>query len=247
MDLTVITCNYNTPDLTINMLKSLKLVSSELPKVLVMNTSKSHQRNALDDNDIPYYNFRHGIHGEAVNLGLKKITTRYALLVDTDVIFLQDWQKPFQKLKDGNFTMLGKVVGDCGGKSLYERVEPWYCFMDLTHIKSIKARFFDVDRTKASKTTNKVYDVGSTLFEDVTKAGGLIGNVDLEGKYFKHYGGMSWRTQKYNPNVGDTDIDFGGTHPHKVLYDIGLRVRQEYDRETAYLEDVNIKGEYSYE
>lgn len=247
MDITVIACNYNTPDLTINMLKSLKEVSSELPKVLIMNTSKSHQANELDENEIPYYNFRHGIHGEAVNLGLKKIATRYALLVDSDVIFLKDWKKPFEKLRDGNFTMLGKVVGNVGEKRLYERVEPWYCFMDLAHIKAMKTRFFDSDRTKASKSTDKVYDIGSTLFEDVTKAGGLIGNVDLEGKYFKHYGGMSWRTQKFNPTQGDTDIDFGGTHPHQVLYDIGMRVRQEYDRETAYLKDVNIKGVYSYE
>lgn len=247
MDLTLLTCNYNTPDLTVNLLKSLKEVSSELPKVVVMNTSKSHYENALDENNIPYYNFRHGIHGEAVNLGLRKIKTRYALLVDTDVIFLKDWKVPFERFKAGNFTLMGKVVGNVGEKQLYERVEPWYCFIDIAHIKQMRSQFFDRERTKASKETSKVYDVGSTMFEDVTKTGGLVANVDLEGKYFKHYGGMSWRTQKFNPDQVDTDIDFGGTHPHRILHDIGLKVRQEYDQETRYLKDVNIKDVFSYE
>lgn len=249
MSLTVLTCNYNTPDVTVNMLKSLKYVAGEgpLPKVMVMNTSKSWQRNELDENEVPYYNFRHGIHGEAVNLALKKIETRYVLLVDSDIIFLQDWRKPFQRFVDGNFTLMGKVVGNVAGKQLYERVEPWYCFIDLHRLKANKIKFFDGDRTKASKLTDKVYDVGSTMFEDVTIQGGLVANVDLEGKYFKHYGGMSWRTQKFNPNDGDTDIDFGGTHPHRILYDIGMRVRATYEEETQYLKDVNIKGVFKYE
>lgn len=230
------------------MLKSLKLTASELPKVMVMNTSKSHLRNELDENSIPYYNFRNGTHGEAVNLGLKKINTRYVLLVDSDIIFLKDYQKAFDKFKNNQLTLMGNVVGDVGKKRLHPRVEPWYCFIDLNFLKSFKIEFFDRERTKKSKEEgNIIYDVGSTMFEDITKAGGLVGNVDLEGKYFKHYEGMSWRTQKFNPNQGDTDIDFGGTHPHRELYDVGVRVRQEYDRETTYLQNVNIKEKFKYE
>lgn len=247
MDLTILTCNYNTPDLTVNMLKSLKYVSDgkPLPKVVVINTSKSHQECELDTNKIPYYNFRHGIHGEAVNLGLTKIKTRYVLLVDSDIIFLKDWREPFKRFVEGNFTLMGKVVGNVGEKQLYERVEPWYCFIDLHKLKSNKIKFFDRERTKASKSTNKVYDVGSTMFEDVVACGGTIANVNLEGKYFKHYGGMSWRTQKFNPDDRDTDIDFGGTHPHRILYDIGMRVKLEYLSETKYLENVDITGEFN--
>lgn len=244
MNLTVLTCNYNTPDITLNMLKSLVYVNGNapLPNVMVMNTSNSWSPNELDDNLIPYYNFRNGIHGEAVNLALNKINTRYVLLVDSDIIFLQDWRKPFNRFVDGNFTIMGKVVGNVAGKELYERVEPWYCFIDLHKLKSNKIKFFDGDRTKASKLTNKVYDVGSTMFEDVVNLGGLVANVDLENKYFKHYGGMSWRTQKYNPLDGDTDIDFGGTHPHKQLYDIGLYIKDQYIKETEFLQDIDIMG-----
>lgn len=247
-DLTILTCNYNTPDLVINMLKSLKVTASEFPKIMVMNTSKSTHDHLLIKNGVPYYNFRNGIHGEAVNLGLKKIQTRYVLLVDSDIIFLKDFKKAFERFKSDNFTLMGKVVGDVGEKKLYPRVEPWYCFINNEHLKQTKTKFFDQDRTAFSKRAGSscVYDVGSTMLEDVVKFGGMVADVNLEGSYFKHFGGMSWRAQKYNPNQGDTDIDFGGTHPHRVLFDIAQKVRAEYEAQTDYLKDVDIKGVFEY-
>lgn len=249
MNLTLLTCNYNTDDLVINLLKSVKQTCAELPQVLVANTSKSHEPGLLDDNGIPYFNYRNGIHGEAVNLALRKIQTRYVLLVDSDVIFFQDFKKPFEKFKESGCALMGKVVGDCGGKALYERVEPWYCFIDLYQLKQHKIDFFDREKTKDSKNGKypKIFDIGSTMFMDVTNRGMTVGDVNLEGKYFKHYGGMSWRVQTYDPTQEDTDIDFGGTHPNKVLYDIGMQIRQQYEQETISLKDINIKGAFSNE
>lgn len=246
MDLTLLTCNYNTTDLTINMLKSLKLTSSKLPEAIVINTSDSENSDLLQDNNIPYFNYRGASHGEAVNLGLTKVKTRYVLLVDTDIIFLKDFLPVFDRFKLGNFTLMGKVVGDVAGKKLYSRVEPWYCFIDLYKLKINKIKFFDRDRTKNSKHSDRVYDIGSSMFEDIVSNNENIADVNLENKYFKHYGGMSWRTQKFNPSDGDTDVDFGGTHPHKVLYDIGMQIRSIYQQETEYLNPLSIKGAYSH-
>jgi hypothetical protein len=138
---------------------------------------------------------------------------------------------------------MGKVVGNVAGKNLYERVEPWYCFMNYEILKNKKIEFFDRERVKKSKEDNiKVYDIGSTMFEDVEKSNLLIGDVDLENKYFKHYGGMSWHCQKYNSSEDDTDIDFGGTHPHEILWNIGQQRKNQYDIETEYLKDIDIKS-----
>lgn len=241
MDLTLLVCNYNTPNLIVNLLRSVKETCSELPQVVVMNTS-TEPSTMLDDNGIPYFNYRGGIHGEAVNLGLKKIKTRYVLLVDSDIIFLQDYKKAFEKFKSSKLTIMGNVVGDCAGKSLYLRVEPWFCFIDVDTLKSAKIEFFDRIRSKNSKSESKVYDIGSTMFEDITNKGLTVGNVNLENRYFKHYGGMSWRSQKYDPTQEDTDIDFGGTHPHKGLYDYAQVVKQSYIKETQFLSNVNING-----
>jgi hypothetical protein len=69
------------------------------------------------------------------------------------------------------------------------------------------------------------------MFEDVLNANLKIANFNAENKYFKHYEGMSWRVQKYNPSNGDTNIDIGGTHDNMALYKYGLRVLEEYNME----------------
>ena len=241
MDLTILTCNYNTPTLVINLIKSLKLVCEELPDILVVNTSTEEEsNNILEKYNIRHLNLPGGTHGNGVNLGLSNIATRNVLLVDTDILFLQDLKKPFAKFKERGLTLMGKVVGDCGNKKLYPRIEPWYCFMDLHTLKQYNIQFFDPIRSKKIDPNERVYDIGSTMFEDVIKSELLIGDVDLENKYFKHYGGMSWREQKYNPNDVDTDIDFGGTHPHKGIYDLALRVKTQYLKDVEYLKNITI-------
>ena len=240
MNLTLLTCNYNTDQLILNLLRSVKKTCKELPNVVVMNTS-TNQTDVLEEYKIPSFNARGFSHGEAVNLAFSKIKTRYVLLVDSDVVFLEDFEKLFTRFKKLDIALMGKVVGDCGGKSLYSRIEPWFCFIDLAKLKQHKIKFFDRDRSK-KEGKSRVYDIGSTMYEDVSNANLTVGDVSLEGKYFKHYGGMSWREQKYNPYNVDTDIDFGGTHPHKVLFDIAQKVKFEYLEETKHLENIDIKG-----
>ena len=244
MDLTLVTCNYNTPDLIIKLLQSVKKTSSYLPNVIVINTStEDESEKILSDYNIPYYNLKGATHGEAVNLAFEKVATKYIILVDSDVIFLKDFFPVFEKFKSSNLALMGKVVGNIGGKNLYERVEPWYCLLDCDKLKKNNIQFFDKDRVLKSRQENiKVYDIGSTMFEDIQKADLLIGDVDLENKYFKHYVGMSWYCQKYNPLDGDNDIDFGGTHPHEIFWTVGQQIRTQYNIETAYLNDIDIKS-----
>lgn len=240
-DITLIACCYNTPDLVVKMLKSLLVTSKTLPELCIINTSNDQNTSQiLMENNIPFYNFRGGIHGEAVNLALSKVKTKYAILVDSDIIFLKDFTEAFETFKKHKLSAMGKIVGDVGGKKLYPRIEPWFCFIDMMHIKYNKILFFDRERTKESKKTDRVYDIGSTMYEDLLKCESKIGNVDIENKFFKHYGGMSWRVQKYNPSYEDTDIDFGGTHPNKAIWESGIMIKNIYYKETQHLNSISL-------
>jgi hypothetical protein len=238
--LSILTCNYNTPDITKNMLRSLiKTSFFLLDRIYVMDTSpisgELHQHLVTDTviEDLPNYP-----HGRAVNYALDFIKNDHVLLIDSDVIFHKDISPIYEKFKDGDFTLLGNVSGDRGGKSLYPRVDPWFCFINRRHLIDRGIRFFDEERTLKSRNTDRIYDVGSTMFEDVINADLRIANFNGENKYFKHYEGMSWRVQKYNPRNGDTNIDIGGTHNHEFFWNIGQQIKQQYDIETEYLKDI---------
>jgi len=227
-DLTIVTCNYNTPDLIINLKRSIEKHCPVLPKILIIDTGEHPM---MDFQNVKMLNTSHG---NAVNAAFDLVKTKYVLLVDSDVLFLKDIKKPYEKFKEGGFVLMGEVVGDRGGKSLYPRVNPWFCFIDLEQLKEHDINFYDHHRTKEIKS-ERIYDIGSTMFEDVIKADLTVANAKMENKYFKHYEGMSWRVQKYNPNNGDTDIDIGGTHDNVQLYKLGLQVRERYIKDIANL------------
>lgn len=225
-DLTIVTCDYNTPDLILNLRYSIRLHIGSDVKILVMNTSTDESD--YNYHDITKVNLSGLTHGKAVNIALDLVDTRYMLLVDSDILLLKDIKNVYQRFVEGGFALMGNVSGDRGGKKLFPRVDPWFCLMDLKQLREHDIKFFDEERTRKSRQMIRVYDVGSTMFEDVMKNGLSIANVPLEGKYFKHYEGMSWRIQKYDPNAPDTDIDFGGTHNNKALYEYGLKVKEQY-------------------
>jgi len=233
--LSILTCNYDTPVITTNMLRSLNRISScHIDHCYVMDTSptsgqlRHHLPDGVIIEDLPNYS-----HGKAVNHALNLIENDHILLIDSDVIFYKDIAPIYQKFKEGNFTLLGNVSGDRGGKALHPRVDPWFCFINRRHLMGNDIKFFDEERTVNSRNTSRVYDVGSTMFEDVLNANLLIANFNAENKYFKHYEGMSWRVQKYNPNDIDTNIDVGGTHNNHALYKYGLQIKEQYDRDTT--------------
>lgn len=212
-DLTLITCSYNTPDITLTMLKSWISVHNRTQRIVICdNSTNNDTKNLLHDNKIPYTSRPGATHGEGVNEALKLCKTKYALLVDTDVIFLKDHNSIFQQFKDMDLAIMGKVEGDRGGKSIYNRVNPWHCFIDVEKIKQHNITFFDKQRMKDSFSTSKIYDIGSTFLEDIKACGLKIGNVDLSNNYYLHLEGMSWYKNKFDGSREDTGIDFGGTH-----------------------------------
>lgn len=230
--LSILTCNYNTPEITKNMLRSLNRNSGFiLDRVYIMDTSPESGGLSPhfpgDDGsvieDLPNFS-----HGKAVNYGLNFIQNDHVLLIDSDVLFYKEIAPIYEKFKEGDFTLLGNVSGDRGGKSLHPRVDPWFCFINNKHLKEHGIVFFEEERTKNSRNGDVVYDVGSTMFEDVIKANLKVANFNAENKYFKHYEGMSWRIQKYNPDDADTDIDFGGTHNNVHLFNYGMMVKAQY-------------------
>jgi glycosyltransferase involved in cell wall biosynthesis len=228
-NLTILVCNHNTPDLIKNLIRSIRNTQTHQPHILVVDTGD--QPTTQPDCGVTSAYLPKSSHGEGVNYSMNIVTTRYVLLVDSDVIFLKDVEEPYKIFREGGYTLMGEVVGDRGGKHIHPRVNPWFCFMDIQNLKENNISFYDYHRSKLENNTDKIYDVGCGMFEDVIQSGLTIANARMENKYFKHYEGMSWRVQKYDPNNGDTDIDISGTHDNRQLYDYGLMVRKQYEKD----------------
>ena len=195
-DLTLITCSFETPDITLNMLRSYVKVHGEGSfNVLIMENSKDEAtRDLLRKENIPFITNKGMSHEDGMNIALKNCKTKYALIVDTDVIFYKSLQPLFDQFKREDATLMGTVCGDRGGKSLKFRIHPWFCFVNIDNLNKHNIIFNDVKRyIIRDEKDGKTYDVAASMFEDVLKNNLHIINSDAEGSYFKHYEGMSWR------------------------------------------------------
>lgn len=223
-NLTLIAAPYNTPEITECMLKTFTNLYPNTKILISENSSNDETEIILKDNNIPYIRNKNGLHSPSVDLLLDSVTTDYALLVDTDVLFLKDMNHIFKIFVDSDITLMGEIVGDRGGKKLHKRVNPWHCFINVKKIKENNIKFHD---EKLLKSRDEIrYDVGASFFEDIRKLKLKIGEFNGENVYYRHFEGMSWRVNKYKKNGIDGDIDnnINDTHNSEGLYQYGLHV-----------------------
>jgi hypothetical protein len=233
-DLTLITCSYNTPDITLTMLKSWAAVHRHKQRLLLIDNSTNVETQLiLQKNNIPFVVNAGASHGNGINTALDLCKTEYALLVDTDVVLLKSHEDIYEQFKKLDLTLMGKVEGDRGSKKIFKRVNPWHCFINVRHVRKHGISFFNEKKMKDSFKTDTLYDIGSTFLEDVKKAKLKIGDVDLNNTYYTHLEGMSWYKNKFDPSKEDTGIDFGGTHnnPGYVqVYEQKAKIFSSYKR-----------------
>lgn len=242
--LTLVTCSYNTPIVLQRCLKSFHITHpGEDHRVLVMENSTGDDTiTFLQQNNINYISNPNMSHGNAVNLAIDRCETTYMLLVDSDVIFKRDTRDMLDQAMLLDVTLAGRIEGDRGGKRIHKRVHPWFCLINTDHLKECNILFNDEQKMKSNGERDIIYDVGSSMFEEVRAAGLKIAHMNIEGVYFDHWEGLSWYTNKYNPNPGRTSIDFSGTHDDVGLFEHGKRKISTYLNNTKYLDVVDLAG-----
>jgi hypothetical protein len=239
-NLTLISASYNTPDITEYMVKTFCNLYKETPILICENSTDEKTINFLNENKIPYIRNKNGLHAPSVDLLLNNITTDYALLVDTDILFLKDISYIFEQFVSNDITLMGEIVGDRGGKKLHKRVNPWHCFINVKHIKQYNIKFYDEYRLKSRNEIR--YDVGSSFFEDIHKLKLKIADFNGQDIYYKHFEGMSWRVNKFKKHGIDGDIDnnINDTHNNIALYEYGMHIYDMYVKEIEKLKNLKI-------
>lgn len=241
LDITLVTCNYNTPQALELLLKSWANTNLEVTnKCLVMEHSTNDESIPfLESNNIRYVRNKGCVHYKGVEASFYLVNTRYMLLVDSDVVFHKSIFEHINRYINDEIHLAGRVEGDRGGFLLYKRVHPWFCFIDLGFILNNSIHFTDMKRIHLTRSEGffknvplnksdgvRKYDVGSTFLEDVLKAHGRVLNHNIENEYFTHFEGMSWHR-----NTGDAEY-------LKVAEDRQIRFNKEYEINN----EIDIKG-----
>lgn len=210
-DLTLVTCSYNTPEILETMLKSFIRIHGNGPHNILIYDNSTNEETAemLDKYGIKYIRNPGYTHSKGVEQALLDCRTKYALLVDSDIIFKANIEGLYKTIKDNDITLGGELCASRGGYNLHPRIHPWFCFINVENVRKHGIKFTDMDRIEKSKASGfykniplneteqgneiPMYDVGATFYEDIKNADLKIGNISNISQWFKHYEGSSWQ------------------------------------------------------
>lgn len=216
-DLTLITCSYHTPEVLMAMLRSFVYFHPDsIPqKIIVMENSRDDITvNLLDSASIPYQRNPGATHSIALDKALTLCQTKYALVVDSDILFQKNIKEAYDYMKEANGVLLGELIKSRGGYKLENRIGPWFMFVDVEEINKHKIRFHDQARINATgsqgffnniplqSNNGGVYlDVGSSFLSDVMSKNLKVLAISEEtrNEFCHHYEGVSWRVKTNIP------------------------------------------------
>lgn len=212
-DFTLITCSFNTPRITETMLKSFAVYHRERigQKVIIMENSTNDETVAmLHGNRIGYIRTVGGSHPSTLERALLGCDTRYALVVDTDIVFQGSINEELERFAREDITLSGLVCGSRGGWELMDRIHPWFMLVNIENVNKHNIKFCNFDKLRATDSEwfyipehacvrnnidypGKRYDVGATFYEDINEAGLKTENRTELERLFVHYEGSSWQ------------------------------------------------------
>ena len=220
---TLITCSYNTPEVTLMMLKSFVYHHGPGPfkLLLIENSTSPETQNLLKENNVPFIvHTENKCHGPSLNFAISKCKTNYALIVDTDIIFKKPVYDILKYNEANKCSAVGKISGNRGGKWISPRLDPWFLIINTQLTNNNNISFYRYIKHNGLIT----YDIGSSFVLDLKKIKDSVvvsvGNIE---EFFTHFEGTSWWTNRFSKNgpYGDIDIDENAMHGDEFLYKKG--------------------------
>lgn len=235
-DFTLVTCSYNTPEVTLAMLRSFAHHHRRdwpVPLLLMENSTTEATAELLDLYSIPFLRAPGMMHSRAVDRALKMIRTDYALVVDTDLLFRGSIEGLLDKLRSSGATIMGEWQEDRSGFHFHPRIAPYFTLLNVRNIQEIGIFYHDQTRIDATQSSGfyemkktipdpaqRYYDVGATFLEDILAAGLTARPIEEFGPYVYHAGALSWGA------TSDVPTQDHIRRTNKIFWDIAAATAQ---------------------
>ena len=208
--LTVVICAYKANKAFTLCLHQLARYGMKPENLLIYENSPADyvsNRQLLEKYGISFVDNPGAEHAETINKAFTEIATDYALLLDSDCFCTFNPLAFLPNIERHTVSLFGDIGGNRGGYKIRKRVHPWWCIVDMRLVKAAKIQFVDMERMQKTNSMSLIrkellgrprdpagyyYDAGSTLMEDVLRAGGVVADVGESLPYI-HIEGASWK------------------------------------------------------
>jgi|LULG01.1.fsa_nt_gb hypothetical protein len=211
---TLITCSYNTPIVTLCMLKSYCKYHSGVHRlILIENSTNTETCQQLDQYNVPYIKGADILtepkqsnwawtHYCGLDWAVNNCNTPYCIIVDTDILFrdniypyiIQFLKNPTQYVAMGTHTMRDKPEIDADYYML-PRIHPSFMILNVDYFNKTGLTFDPY--VEADIKSDECLDVGSYIYYKLIRDGKQTINIDPNKRRFIHSEGLSWAKTFY--------------------------------------------------
>jgi glycosyltransferase involved in cell wall biosynthesis len=211
-DVTLISVNWNQKEAMELLLKSYvknHYEGEKLKLILVDNGSTDGSWEWLKENKIPCVRLSENIgHERAINFVYDEIKTKYALLTDTDVEFLDNVHNYIYYFNDSCKAAGELITGDNLGSPVKQRIGAWFFLWDIQAMKEKGVNIF-----RDESVTDWSYDVASWYTEQFFNAGFTHHNIERQTGHIDydilgmrygthiHFGKVSWNLENHKDRI----------------------------------------------
>jgi len=236
-DITLVSVNWNNKTVMELMLKSFvkhHYKGEPLKLILVDNGSDDGSKEWLKENKIPFFDFiiNHG-HEQSVNVIYSCIETKYALLCDTDVEFLENVYDKYLPFLNDKCKVAGELITDDQlNAPIKPRIGAWFFMFDIEAMKEKGVNIFRAecgwDYDVGSWMTEKIFENGFTHHQIDRKKGNIDKDVlGMDYGSHIHFGKLSWNVANHMDREWE------------------INMRMDYIRERLKdYDDIDLKGKF---
>ncbi len=213
-NLTVLTCNFNNSEITLEMLRSLYITIDYPLNVTIMDNSTSKKLNIkynsffniIDNTNFkltPNYNQVSKNHSASIDYALKNIIkTDYVLLCDNDVIFKPATKKILTNKLYEQYDIIGEINADVTPP---ERLLPYFCFINLKKVLKYNINYFNNDLCIPEYSFKlfpnfALFDTGYSFLQELRQNNFSIKQIYLND-YVTHFGHLSHSFYSNNSTI----------------------------------------------
>lgn len=208
-DITILSANFNTPDLTLHMIKSAFLqIGRTIPVCIIDNStiwpmpiSSNTLITVIDNTNFkhtPNYGQCSANHCSSIEYAMNTIQTQYILLCDTDVLF-KPMIKNILNVPNGSYDVCGEVGWD---KHPGDRLFPYCCIIDNHKKRANGISYFDSNRIMVNclgipynkdhppkDNVQAYFDTGASFLQDIQFHNWMINQINLSDVIVHKKGG----------------------------------------------------------
>lgn len=142
--------------------------------------------------DPGWRNYASAKHAKTLQYIIDNTHTKYLMLLDTDIVFTDNFEPVFNMFSKYNFVVGGYIKEPVGYS---KRLAPWCSFINVAKLNELELKYYDSSKI-LYVNGNLTDDTGASIYEECVNKNYPILRLPMDNSFYLHFKGGSYTDSK---------------------------------------------------